>query len=66
VIFAPGGDTVFLERGTFLEAIAPKLQELGHKVQVRDPSFKANAVEWSNGRWMGGADPRSEGAAVAQ
>jgi len=66
VIFAPGGDTVFLERGTFLEAMAPQLQELGHKVQVRDPSFKANAVEWSNRGWMGGADPRSEGAAVAQ
>jgi len=46
--------------------MAPQLQELGHKVQVRDPSFKANAVEWSNRGWMGGADPRSEGAAVAQ
>jgi gamma-glutamyltranspeptidase/glutathione hydrolase len=66
VIFAPGGDTVFLERGTFLEGMAPQLQALGHKVQVRDPSFKANAVEWLNGRWSGGADPRSEGAAVAQ
>ena len=66
VIFAPGGDIVFLERGTFLEAMAPKLEALGHKVQVREPSFKANAVEWVNGRWAGGADPRSEGAAVAQ
>jgi gamma-glutamyltranspeptidase/glutathione hydrolase len=66
VLFAPGGDTVFVESGTYLEAMAPQLQALGHKVQVRDPSFKANAVEWVNGRWSGAADPRSEGAAVAQ
>jgi gamma-glutamyltranspeptidase/glutathione hydrolase len=66
VIFAPGGDTVYVERGSFLEGMAPQLQALGHKVEVRPPSFKANAVEWINGGWAGGADPRSEGAAVSQ
>lgn len=66
VIFAPGGDTVYVERGTYLETLAPQLQALGHKVEVRPPSFKANAVEWVNGGWSGAADPRSEGAAVAQ
>jgi gamma-glutamyltranspeptidase/glutathione hydrolase len=65
-IFAPGGDTVFVERGTALEAMIPKLQALGHQVQVRDPSFKANAIEWVGGRWVGAADPRSEGAALAE
>jgi gamma-glutamyltranspeptidase/glutathione hydrolase len=65
-IFAPGIDTVFVERGTFLEGLVPELQALGHKVQVRDPGFKANAIEWVNGRWVGAADPRSEGAAVSQ
>jgi gamma-glutamyltranspeptidase/glutathione hydrolase len=30
------------------------------------PGFKANAIEWVNGRWAGAADPRSEGAAVSQ
>ena len=65
-IFAPGGDTVFVERGTCLEALAPQLQALGHRVQIRDPSFKANAIEWVNGRWVGAADPRSEGAALAE
>ena len=64
-IFAPG-DTVFVEQGTFLEGMVPQLQALGHKVQVREPGFKANAVEWVNGRWVGAADPRSEGAAVAE
>jgi gamma-glutamyltranspeptidase/glutathione hydrolase len=66
VIFAPGGDTIFVERGTALEAMVPQLQALGHKVQVREPGFKANAIEWVNGRWAGAADPRSEGAAVSQ
>lgn len=66
VIFAPGSDTVYVERGTYLEGMIPQLQALGHKVEVRDPGFKANAIEWVDGRWVGAADPRSEGAAVSQ
>jgi gamma-glutamyltranspeptidase/glutathione hydrolase len=65
-IFAPGGDTVFVERGTYLEGMVQQLHTLGHTVQVRDPSFKANAIEWVRGRWVGAADPRSEGAALAE
>jgi gamma-glutamyltranspeptidase/glutathione hydrolase len=67
-VFAPGGDTIYLERGTFLEAMAPQLQALGHaKIDYRPPTtFKGNAVEWVNGHWAGAADPRSEGAAVAE
>lgn len=66
VIYAPG-DTVFVERGTYLEAMTPALRALGHaKVEPRDPSFKANAAERVNGRWVGAADPRSEGVALAQ
>jgi len=65
VIFAPG-DTVYLEKGTFLETMAPQLQAMGHTVQIRAPGFKANAIEWVDGHWAGGADPRSEGAAVSQ
>jgi gamma-glutamyltranspeptidase/glutathione hydrolase len=66
VLLAPTGDTVFVERGTYLEAMMPKLQALGHQVKTIPPGFKANAVEWVNGRWAGAADPRSEGAAVSQ
>lgn len=66
VLFAPGGTTVYVERGTYLEAMIPQLQELGQNVRAMPPGFKANAVEWVNGRWAGAADPRSEGAAVAQ
>jgi gamma-glutamyltranspeptidase / glutathione hydrolase len=65
VLFAPG-DTLFLEQGTSAEAMAPALTALGHTVAVRPPGFKANAIEWRDGRWQGAADPRSEGAAVAQ
>ena len=64
VIFAPG-DTLFVEKGTAAEAMIPALTALGHKVQARDASFKANAVEIVSGEPVGAADPRSEGAAVA-
>ncbi|HEY0627930.1 MAG TPA: gamma-glutamyltransferase, partial [Sphingomicrobium sp.] len=67
VIYAPGGNVVFVERGSSHEAMIPALRALGHSdVRVRDPSFKANAIEWVGGRWVGAADPRSEGAAVQQ
>jgi gamma-glutamyltranspeptidase/glutathione hydrolase len=66
VIFAPG-DTVFVEQGSRLEAMIPALTALGHgEVRARDMPLKANAVEVVGGRLAGGADPRSEGRAVAQ
>ena len=66
VLFAPTGDTVYVERGTYLETMIPQLQALGHEVKAIPPGFKANAIEWANGRWVGAADPRSEGTAVSQ
>jgi gamma-glutamyltranspeptidase/glutathione hydrolase len=66
MIYAPS-DTVRVESGTFLETMAPQLRALGHEVALVPPgTFKANAIEWSNGRWAGGADPRSEGVAVSE
>jgi gamma-glutamyltranspeptidase/glutathione hydrolase len=67
MLFAPG-DTVYLEKGTFLEPMAPELRALGHaKIDTRPPiTFKANAIERVGGRWAGAADPRSEGAAVSE
>jgi gamma-glutamyltranspeptidase/glutathione hydrolase len=44
----------------------PALQALGNKAAPMNPGFKANAIEWVNGGWRGGADPRSEGVALAQ
>ena len=60
------GDRVTLERATALEAMAPALTALGQRVLVVEPGYKANAIERVNGRWVGAADPRSEGAWVAQ
>ncbi len=66
VVFAPG-ETVWLEQGTMLEPMAPALRALGHAdVRVREPSFKANAVERIGGTLRGAADRRSEGAAIAE
>ncbi len=66
VIFAPG-DTVWLETGTALEAMAPALRALGHAdVRTREPGFKANAIERAGGVLRGAADRRSEGAAVSE
>ncbi|HEY0130348.1 MAG TPA: gamma-glutamyltransferase [Allosphingosinicella sp.] len=64
-IFAPG-DTLMVERGTSLEAMIPALRALGNKAAPMNPGFKANAIEWVDGGWRGGADPRSEGVALAQ
>jgi len=65
VLFAPA-DTVFVEQGSRLEAMIPALRALGHRVETREPGFKANAIEWRDGRWVGAADPRSEGAALSE
>jgi gamma-glutamyltranspeptidase/glutathione hydrolase len=59
-------DRLLLERGTALERMAPALRAMGHQVAIVSPGFKANAVERVGGRWVGAADPRSEGVAVAQ
>jgi gamma-glutamyltranspeptidase/glutathione hydrolase len=59
-------DRIVVEKGTRLEAMIPALQALGHEVAASPPGFKANAVERVGGRWAGGADPRSEGVALAQ
>ena len=67
MIYAPG-ETVFVESGTFLEAMIPQLQSLGHvDVRTLPPgTFKANAIQWTSSRWVGGADPRSEGAVLSE
>ncbi|RJY09540.1 gamma-glutamyltransferase [Aurantiacibacter aquimixticola] len=64
-LYSPG-DTVTLEEGLFDPAIVAALETLGHTVQMRGLPLKANAVEYRDGRWIGAADPRSEGAAVSE
>lgn len=64
-LFSPG-DTITLEPGSSLLAIKPRLEALGHNVTERGMPFKANAAQRVNGRWIGAADPRSEGAAIGE
>ncbi len=65
LVYSPG-DTAMLERGTTAEPLAGALRALGHKVQVAPLGLKANAVERVNGRWVGAADPRSEGVGMSE
>ena len=67
MIYAPG-DTIFVESGTYLEGMIPQLEALGHaSVRTLPPgTYKANAIGWVDGRWAGGADPRSEGAVASE
>jgi gamma-glutamyltranspeptidase/glutathione hydrolase len=60
------GDGVAVEQGTALEAMIPALRAKGHNVTARALPLKGNAVEWRDGRWIGGADRRSEGKALAE
>lgn len=70
VMPAPGG-VMALEAGTPQAALVPALQALGHTKVVAVPMrLKANAIEWvpdanGSGRWVGAADPRSEGASAS-
>jgi len=67
LIYAPGGDLVIVEKGTWLEAFVPALKELGHgSVRAYALPLKANAIEVIGSDLVGAADPRSEGAAVSE
>jgi gamma-glutamyltranspeptidase/glutathione hydrolase len=65
LLYAPGPNAV-AEKGTQLDAMVPALQALGERVQVAPLGLKANAIERVNGRWVGAADPRSEGVAMGE
>jgi gamma-glutamyltranspeptidase / glutathione hydrolase len=67
LIFAPGGEEVFVEQGSSLEAMIPALKALGHaQVIPRALPLKANAIEVVGGKLSGAADPRSEGRAISE
>jgi len=64
LVFAPGTKAGVLEQGTELAAMLPQLTALGETLKVAPLGLKANAVERVGGRWVGAADPRSEGVAM--
>ncbi|HMO67736.1 MAG TPA: gamma-glutamyltransferase, partial [Novosphingobium sp.] len=56
-----------IEQGSLLEPLIPAFEALGHaEVRAATMPLKANAVEVIDGRLMGAADPRSEGAAASE
>ena len=63
LLYAPG-KTATIEKGTELEAMLPALQALGENVRIAPLGLKANAIEYVGGKWVGAADPRSEGVAM--
>jgi gamma-glutamyltranspeptidase/glutathione hydrolase len=63
LIYAPG-KTATLEKGTELEAMLPALRALGENVKIAPLGLKANAIERVGGKWVGAADPRSEGVGM--
>jgi gamma-glutamyltranspeptidase/glutathione hydrolase len=65
LIYAPG-PTAIAEAGTQAEAMTPALRALGEKIVVGPLGLKANAIERVGGKWVGAADPRSEGVAMDQ
>jgi gamma-glutamyltranspeptidase/glutathione hydrolase len=53
-----------VEKGTQLEPMLPALAALGEQLRAAPLGLKANAIEQVDGRWAGGADPRSEGVVL--
>jgi gamma-glutamyltranspeptidase/glutathione hydrolase len=65
LVYAPG-PVATLEAGTAAAAMQPALAALGERTEIAPLGLKANAIEWRDGRWVGAADPRSEGVAIGE
>lgn len=61
--FGSRSGTTGLERGSSMEAPAPKLRALGHDVALMEPANGVRAIQRTTRHWRGGADPRREGVA---
>ena len=59
-------DGLVLEQGSWLTAMQPALEKLGHRVTIGKLGLKANAVERTPRGWVGAADPRSVGTALPE
>lgn len=59
-------DVTSLEKGTNIVSLKPALEAKGHKVRIVDLNSGLHGIHISEGKIMGGADPRREGIAVGQ
>ncbi len=57
-------DFLALEQGTDLEALLPKMQELGYQTKIVELNSGLHLIKKSATGWQGGADPRREGQAL--
>ena len=55
-----------LERGTPLERLVPQLRAMQHVVRIRPEPSGLHGIQRVPGGWLGGADPRREGAALGE
>src|SRR3546814_19784897 len=60
------GNAILVEKGTSLDAMRDRLTALGHTATPAELGPTVNEVERRDGAWKGGADPRSEGGALAE
>lgn len=66
------GDRLMIEKGSWLERLAPALRDMGHQVGTTDfyargvTILKLNGIARVGDRWQGAADPRSEGVAGSE
>ncbi len=65
LVYAPG-PVATLEAGTPAAAMQPALAALGERTQIAPLGLKANAIERVGGKWVGAADPRSEGVSIGE
>jgi gamma-glutamyltranspeptidase / glutathione hydrolase len=63
-----GNGTLLLEKGTYMDQLAPEIAKLGQHAEAVPLTSKLNAIERApGGGWRGAADHhRSEGVALAQ
>lgn len=60
------GERLELEAGTLLESLAPELEALGHRVDIRRLESGLHGIERTAGGWRGAADPRMDGVALPE
>lgn len=59
-------DHLALEAGSELAGLAPKFLDLGYQVKVVDLNSGLHLIKRTENGWLGGADPRREGKALAE
>ncbi len=57
-------DRIFIENGALTPDVIDELLEMGHKLQIRTPIGRVQAILIENGRLHGASDPRGSGRAT--